>query len=538
MKNRSVRSPLLLSLISGILFWLAWPHYGFAPLIFIAWVPLLLAERMVSADERGKKGLRIFGLAYFAFLIWNGLTTWWIWNATPGGAVMALLTNSLLMALVFLFYHLAKRRLGEKWGWAILTCFWISFEYFHMHWDLSWTWLTLGNVFAKNYNWVQWYEYTGAFGGSLWVLTINFVIMSGLAEDATVRLGSSWKKIAFAFVLFVIPVAISIGIGAEATNMDRFSDYSGKNIVIVQPNIDPYNEKFAGDFQGQLEKMLDLAEQKIDASTEYLIFPETALQEDIWENDLEHTYSMHRLREFIKKYPRVKIIVGASSAKSYDTRERPTLTARKFVLDEGYYDAFNTAFQVDSSGNIQVYHKSILVPGVEKMPFPAVLGFLEDYAISLGGTSGSLAGQEERSVFVSPDGKMKVAPIICYESVYGEYVTEYVKNGAQLLVIITNDGWWGNSPGYHQHMMYASLRAIETRRCIARSANTGISCFINERGDILQPTSWWEPAVIKDQLVLGTGLTFYVRHGDYIARVAVFFAIVLVLLSFYKLYKR
>ena len=525
------QNPFILSFISGLLLWLSWPHYGFAPLIFIAWIPLLLAEQKISSSEKKKKGLRVFGLSFLTFFIWNTSTTWWIWNATPGGAVMAILWTSLLMSLTFLCYHRTKKRMGEKWGWAILICYWLTYELIQTHWDLSWTWLALGNVFAKNYDWVQWYEYTGTFGGGLWILVVNFLILSLKNNLEKRKLKNNFSIL----LLIVFPIIISKIIAFLHTpNSDN--DYA--NIVVVQPNIDPYNEKFAGDYAGQLNKMLDLAEQKLDSNTDYLLFPETALQENIWENDLEETYSIVEIRKFLKKYPKLKIITGASSAKSYETVEPPNSTARKFSNDFGYYDKFNTAFQIDKSEKIQIYHKSILVPGVEKMPFPKILGFLEDYALDLGGTSGSLAGQKERSVFVSPDAKIKIAPIICYESVYGEYVAEYVKNGAQLLFIITNDGWWGNSAGYHQHMMYASLRAIETRRCIARSANTGISCFIDEEGHITDVTEWWKAAVIKKSLIMNNEETFYVRHGDYIARVSVFFTIVLVAFSFYKRFKK
>ena len=104
---------------------------------------------------------------------------------------------------------------------------------------------------------------------------------------------------------------------------------------------------------------------------------------------------------------------------------------------------------------------------------------------------------------------------------------QYVRKGAQLIFIITNDGWWKNTPGYKQHLSFARLRAIETRRSIARSANTGISCFINQRGEISQATEWWVPASIKGNLNANSAITFYVKHGDYIARVAIFMSIVL-----------
>jgi apolipoprotein N-acyltransferase len=187
--------------------------------------------------------------------------------------------------------------------------------------------------------------------------------------------------------------------------------------------------------------------------------------------------------------------------------------------------------QMEDGKPIQLYHKSKLVPGVEKMPFPTLLKPLEKYAIDLGGMPGSLGVQDERSVFVSYSDNKKVAPAICYESIYGEYCGEYINKGAGLIFIITNDGWWKDTPGYRQHNSYARMRAIEHRRSIARSANTGTSCFINQRGDMEQATDFWVPAVIKATLNYNEEITFYTKYGDYIARVACFLSVALLLLA-------
>jgi apolipoprotein N-acyltransferase len=104
-------------------------------------------------------------------------------------------------------------------------------------------------------------------------------------------------------------------------------------------------------------------------------------------------------------------------------------------------------------------------------------------------------------------------------------MTNYIRNGADFITIITNDGWWGNTPGHRQHLAMASLRAVETRRAIARSANTGISAFINQRGDVLQATRYWEQAALRGELRLNRELTFYVRYGDYIGWAAVWLSL-------------
>jgi apolipoprotein N-acyltransferase len=122
--------------------------------------------------------------------------------------------------------------------------------------------------------------------------------------------------------------------------------------------------------------------------------------------------------------------------------------------------------------------------------------------------------------------------MICYESVFGSFVTGYVKNGAEALLIITNDGWWKNTNGYKQHLYYASLRAIETRRPVARSANTGISCIIDIRGKRTAESDWWSPATIRGEIVPETRITPYVKYGDYLMKISAFTSVIILLSIF------
>lgn len=171
------------------------------------------------------------------------------------------------------------------------------------------------------------------------------------------------------------------------------------------------------------------------------------------------------------------------------------------------------------------------------MPFPSIFGYLDDFAIDLGGTTGSLGYQESPSVFKSE--KITAAPVICYESVYGDYVGDYIRKGANVICIMTNDGWWDDTPGYRQHCQYARLRAIEHRRSIARSANTGISCFINQKGEISQPTEWWVSACIKQEINLNNELTFYTQQGDLLGRCSFIGAAFFLVITFLgQLFKR
>jgi apolipoprotein N-acyltransferase len=305
-------------------------------------------------------------------------------------------------------------------------------------------------------------------------------------------------------------------------------------VVVVQPNTDPYNEQYDLNPMTLLEKNLTLANEKVTDSTDFLVFPESTLYDgvrSIWESHLESSPLIRELKNYAADHPHLSIIIGASTHRELDKNEKPGHAARKFHNSETYYYAYNTAFLIDTTPNIQIYHKSKLTPGVENMPSWGILKPLEKMAIDLGGTIGSLGTDNEILVLTNGKGQ-KIAPIICYESVYGEFVIKRIMEGATVIFVITNDGWWGDTPGHRQHLLFSVLRAIETRRSIARSANTGISAFINQRGDVFQRTEYWQAAVISQQINTNDKLTYYVKNGDFIARVSVFVSALVLLIAF------
>jgi len=524
---------LLLSILSGLLFSLAWPERGFSPLIFFAFVPLFFIQQQLGDSK--KKGM--FWYAWLAFFIWNALTTWWIWNSTGVGAILAILLNSLFVAVIFWLFHISKKKLYEnKRGFFILIFYWISWEYFHMNWDLSWSWLNLGNVFTSAYKWIQWYEYTGILGGTVWVIAGNIVAFQFI-NYLFIR---KEKRPAILYgiiflILIIVPVSISY-------RMYNHYEEKGKSVevVVVQPNSDPYNEQYDLDPDTLLDRNLKLAEKGITDSTRFLVFPESTLYDGrygIWEEALTRSPLLNKVRAFVVKYPQLNIVIGASTYRMVGGNEKIDHAARKFSNSDRYYYAYNTAFMINRSGITGIHHKSKLTPGVEIMPSWGILKPLEKLALNLGGTIGTLKKDDSTVVFFDKEG-IGVAPVICYESVYGEFVAKMIRKGAGLIFVITNDGWWGDTPGYRQHFLFSVLRAVETRRCVARSANTGISAFINQRGDVSQKTKYWVPAVIRQNLQVNTEETWYVKHGDYIADISIFISIFIFLIALVRGYLR
>ena len=520
--------PLFLSVLSSFLLIAAWPVSPFTALIFVAFVPLLLLE------QKCKNRSVFLGWTYLSLLIWNIGTTWWTCNSTVPGGIAAIAANSLLMCIPWIGFYNVKKRMGETAGYISLIIFWLAFEYIHLNWELSWPWLTLGNAFATHPGWVQWYEYMGTGGGSFWVMLLNVLIFQLVREPGEKRWTKELRPKILLIAFFVlIPLAISILL-TKLRGEQQDQKPPVKNIVIVQPNIDPWDEKHvAGKEEAQIQKLIGLSESLIDSNTALVVWPETAIPVAINEDSLKTSYFMAPVWDFAKKHPLINLLTGVEGFRFYDEQHK-TIYSRRIPDSHEWVDAYNSAVLMDSV-NFQVYHKSKLVPGAETTP--SFLHFLDSWFEKFGGTTGGYARQEERTVLRAYNGSYNIAPSVCYESIYGEFMSKYIHNGASIIAVITNDGWWGNTAGYKQLESYARLRAIETRRWIVRSANTGISCFIDPFGRVFNPQPWDKAAVIKMDIPAKTELTFYVEHGELIFKFAVLATICLVLWNLFLVIK-
>lgn len=453
----------------------------------------------------------MFGWALLCFALWNIATIWWIWFATPIGPPAATLASSFLNMIAFMLFHTVSKHAHKALAYTIFIAGWIATEYWYTVGDFSWPWLILGNGFSHDVWAVQWYEYTGVFGGSLWVLLCNILFFEALIKQ-------TFKKWFWASFFLVFPLALSLVMWATYHEEEQRS----VKVSIIQPNVDCY-DKFHGDRFAQQTNILQLLAH-VPQDAQFILLPETAIPGHYWEPSLsKYPEDNHRDGFFtilsdsiLLNHPQAMLISGANTMRFYP-HSKATPTARQTPYGEGWYDYYNAAVGIDSSEEVQIHHKGRLVIGVEKTP-TWIFDVMDFLVVDLGGILGQIGQGEHGTVFTHKG--VKTGPAICYEGLYGDFYGDFVRRGAEFMSILSNDGWWKDTPGYRHLFTISRLRAIEHRRAIARSANTGRSGFISARGDVGETLGWEQRGVITAQVPLSTHQTFYTIYGDYIGRLA------------------
>ena len=510
----SKKTKVALCFASALLLSIPWEGASCITL-FVGLLPLLLVSAQYTPSWRDT--LSMLGWATLTFVLWNIATIWWVWNATPIGPVAATFFSTWWSLLAFMAYHIVSKHAPKALAYVTFVTAWIAGEYLYTQAPaLSFPWLSLGNGFADDTWAVQWYEYTGAFGGSLWVLLVNI-----LAFEACLTMH---KKAWIATTLaIVIPIGVSIALFYKyEPDGEKYSSLDTMTVSVVQPNI-PCYEKFNHSAKAQQDNLMALLAEAPD-SAEFVLMPETALAEVINDRQPEMSPVVNRISDYLRsEKPATMVITGGETVRYYG-QSKGSETARR--RGNFYMDIFNSSLGIDSTSDVQIHHKGKLVVGVETIPaWLRKTGNL--FAIDLGGTFGQLGIGESCTPF-EHNGK-KVAPAICYEGLYGNHMAEFARNGADALFVVSNDGWWGNTLGHRYLFKFCRLRAIELRRDVARSANTGISGFITMQGEDTQRLEWDKRGVLTSDIRLNKELTFYAKYGDYIGRLSLYIAVLCLL---------
>jgi apolipoprotein N-acyltransferase len=420
------------------------------------------------------------------------------------GAILIILANSLLQALVFWLASRIRTILKIPLLFPFVLI-WMGYEHFHLSWDLAWPWLNLGNALATAPTLIQWYEFTGVRGGTLWIVLTNFAALKVYHTYREKGPGSIVPAGAITLILFLIPTVVSYRI------YQNFEEQGATvNIALIQPNLDPYTEKFdPHNYTRHVQAFFRTADAIVDDETQYLFGPETLIVQQIDEKDPAASTYYRDLLEFRKKYPKLNILLGVHSYQKLSNENIPP--GSRFNSEENfYYEAFNTAlFLPAGSGSApQFYHKTKLVPLFERMPFVQYLGFLGKYSLELGGYTGTYSLRQERTTFELPDAPITIVPIVCFESIFGPYVSRNLPKAAGFICMTpTTDGG-------------KIRRAIDTTSISARfvPSKTGEILFelpIPEFLLLLMPKAWLSPRLpggkkqlSKERFIFAAGRLF------------------------------
>lgn len=517
----------LISSLGGLLASAGFPPYPLLPLILFAFVPLFWLERAYFEKQIG---LRWFVLYTFNFfLIWNLLTTFWIANTAFFPGIVGMGINAMIMTAVVCWISWIHRKGKVDWYFPVLfIAGWLTFEYIHLRWELSWPWLNIGNALAKWPVVAQWYEYTGVLGGSLWILAINYLFFTIVRKYGCTRKIFHGKVLLPWYIGVGLPVVISLALYFTTS-------VSGEQVkaVVINPNIEPHFEKFNQDVETRWSIYQPLLNQALEEKPDLIVLPETIF-EQINVDNIELNPYITRIEEMLDRHKsRARVLLGITSFKIFAEEDAPDRSSMRVTVgkDQNVYhwEIYNSAIMLGND-TIPIYHKQKLVPGAENFPYRKLLFFLNPIIDQLGGTIYGYGRVNSQDVFQFD--QVKLAPVICYESVYGEYMRKYVAKGANVFAIITNDGWWGNTEGHVQHYEFAALRAIEYRRSVLRSANMGSNGAFNERGDaMVVPNKYGHEAVIPLTVTLNDSLTFYALWGDFLGRFSLFLMVFFTLKS-------
>ncbi len=524
-------------LTAGAFYGLSFPPVNLYFLIFFSFV--ILIDIALKTGSLKKTIFRTYSVFLFAGLIgisWIALSGMRE-NADPflivGGVFIIFVYPLFFVPPMVLFYLINRNFSTRLMGYLSLVIFpfiWTGFEYVQTLGQINFPWLFAGNSQTYNLDKIQFAEYTGVFGVSFWVCSVSvalYVLFNKIPSKQW-KLVSTKSVITIFVIIFLYFVPDIINLFSKENSSDE-----GKiKIGIVQPDINPWT-KWSG---RQKEMIYGYVEQIKQVYTEnpdvkLIILPETALAYYFRENFFEERY---RILKNLCDSLNVPFLIGTPDLQIYKDQETAPVDAKIMKSSGLKYDTYNAAALFEpgkEKDDFQMHQKIKLVIGSERMPYQELFPFTKNLVEWGVGISNWQIGKDT-NIFTLPDGN-KFNTAICYESVYPELFSDFVKKGADFSVIITNDGWWGNFFGTYQHNRFAVFRAIENRRWIARCANTGISDFIDPEGNLFEQTKINEKTTIAFNIGLRKEQTFYTMNGDLFSKICLSLGFFVFGLSFF-----
>ncbi|ROL61388.1 apolipoprotein N-acyltransferase [Bacteroidetes/Chlorobi group bacterium ChocPot_Mid] len=541
--------------LTGILLALAFPPFPFHFIAFFAFIPLLFSLEV-------RKGEKSFWLIYITFFIYHTMTNWWIgsWQTNADPFLMASgIILSFFHPLFFLVpvysYLFIRKKYGLSFALWLFPFIWTAFEWLHSLGELNYPWLTIGYTQAYNIVWLQFADISGIWGVSFIIILINSLLARLFINENSLQFSllncQKVKGIKFIFLSVVLLILFPYIYGIFRINEFEHSKIIKKNknvkIGIVQPNINPW-AKWERNVPEQIRLHLKLQDSllKYQPDIDFFLWSETAIPyQDL---NMNSSHDFGELKYWVD-YRDIAVLTGLADIKLYRKGDRIPKTVKQLEgTDSFYYESFNAAVIINPDlpdSLYQIYHKMRLTPFSERFPYGKYLSFATEWFKWGVGISSWNTGEKQFPLLLNRKQKseenksnlksnVKIGAVICIESIYPDFTREYVNQGAGILVVITNDAWFNHTFGPEQHFIMSQVRAIETRRYIARCANSGISGFISPSGEIIKLMEQYKVIADAESVPILKDKSIYVLLGDWLVYLCTMISLIFIIYGFSK----
>ena len=480
--------------LSGMFLALAFPKIDLSLLAWIAFVPLLWIIQTCTPKQSFGYGFAAGMGFYLCTVYWVVHTIGLYSNIPPLIAVVPLLLMCMILASYTGAFAAGLRFYQQRGGSIILIgpVLWVTLEWLRSFFFIGFPWVSLGYSQYPQLNLIQFAEFTGIYGVSALVIFVNLVVFTLLSAPQARR------------GLLVFSAIALVG-GFSLWGMWRRSQLATLppahhlRVGLIQGNI-PQDTKWNPHSQEEtVTRYEQLSRQAVARGAEIVIWPETAapfyfqspLPPNMPDREKEIAYRERLLRLAIEL--RTPILFGSPA----------------FKQEDGTVSMFNRAYLLSAEAEVLgSYDKIQLVPFGEYVPFHSLLFFLDKLVVGIG----DFAAGTTTTVFELPNVKFGV--LICYEGIFPALTRRFVSQGAELLVNITNDAWFGRTSAPYQHLVMEAVRAIENRVPLVRAANTGFSAVVGIDGQIHSRTNLYETTFLVDEITWPQVRSFYAKHGD------------------------
>ena len=482
-----IYSPIAL-IISAFIMGLSHQPLGLGALAWFGLLPLIFVyNRIIKLKDFIITGF-IWGFVYYFTIIF------WLANNIGTTAIIGLISMlaavcflSLNMIALSIILYFIKSKYPRSW-FSFFPMLWISMEYVRGLGSLAFPWTSLANTQIDFLTLIQNAEITGMYGISFWIVLINILLFYYIVFPFR-------KNFIVVLLVFAIPWCTGKWLTPSISKQGK----SILNAAVIQPNIHLTEKWKSGSEYKNIKSLLELSNIAVSNEVDLIVWPETSISKYILQGD-----------DYYLKWIQSTLYNSALIA-----------GIQYFSSEKEQIQYYNSAVLIKSDSIGPVYHKLHLVPMAEYIPLSTYFSSLKELNL---GQANFTSGNEYTIMDIQG---VSCAVMICFESTFPNISREFVKNGAEVLIYVVNDGWYENPPEPQQHAKQSIYRAIETRRPVIRCANTGISMIVDASGNISHQLPLNKKGIIEATIQIKNKTTFYTQYGDIFSQLNVLASLLL-----------